>query len=749
MRILSCHIAGFGRFVHKDFDFSAELTVIKEDNGWGKTTLADFIRCMLYGLDGGRNKSVSANDRMRYEPWSGGVFGGSLDFVYGGRKYRVERSFGKTPAYDSVRVYDSNNMLCYDFGDRAERLGETLFGVDSESYRRSVYIPQGEIRTGSLPDDMKNRLLSLLGDGGQGANGAQLAVERLDAADRALRARRKPAKGKLDEIDERLTLIARQKAACDDSANRAKGLREELLNAEKEISACNGELAQLNAAIEDLSRQNEFSARNQTRREIEIQLDSANAELARLREFFGETDPATVNTEGLQNAVTEYYAVKTQLEDKQKTLSRTETSTKEKAAVEMQINACEKVLQSYGALLPDGENSEAGTRRKVKKGKKIIPPRRKSTNFILFVSLFLALLGAIWLETKPIVGLVLLAVGGIGMAWMFMRLMPRREKIVVEERQARPAISDEAIKAECERTQAELTALRAKLAAFPPETEQNAALLTECSQLQNRELALERGICNFLDNFRFPELYDYRAAVTLLKEKIEAHAKAARSKTDYEKRLKEYGNSAEMRPVYANNGDIEDLKARKAALERRKEEYAETRARALSNAENLETQADKQSLLAEETWLTEEKARLEKRHRAIVGAKQLLLRAQENMATRYLDPVERGSRYYFGLLQNAGNRALRFAADGTPLMEDGGKLRELEYYSAGGKELVGFCTRIALADAVFQKEPPVLVLDDPFVNLDDDKTERVKKLVKELTKRYQIIYLTCKNERKL
>ena len=749
MKILSCHIAGFGRFVHKDFDFLSELTVIKEDNGWGKTTLADFIRCMLYGLDGGRYKSVSANDRMRYEPWSGGVFGGSLDFVYGGRKYRVERSFGKTPAYDSVRVYDANNMPCYDFGDRAERLGETLFGVDSESYRRSVYIPQGEIRTGSMPDDLKNRLLSLLGDGGQGANGAQLAIERLDAADRALRSRRKPAKGKLDEIDERLTLIARQKADCDENENRAKQLREGLLGAEKEISACNAEIEKLNAEIEALSRQKEFSARNQTKREIEIQLESANAELARLGEFFGETNPATVNTEGLQNAVTEYYAVKTKLEDKQKVLSRTESSATEKSALEMQINACEKVLNSYGALLPDGENAEAGVKRKVKKGKKIIPPRRKSTNFILFVSLFLALLGAIWVETKPLVGLGLLAVGGIGMAWMFIRLTPRREKIVVEERQARAAISDEAIKAECEKTQAELMALRAKLSAFAPETEQNQAVRAECLQLQNRELALERGICNFLDNFRFPELYDYRAAVTLLKEKIEAHARTAQAKIDYENRLKEYGNTAEMRPVYANNGDIEDLKSRKITLERRKEEYAEARARARSSAENLETQADKQSLLAEEAWLTEEKVRLEKRHRAIVGAKQLLLRAQENMATRYLDPVERGSRYYFGLLQSVENRALRFSADGTPLMEDGGKLRGLEYYSAGGKELVGFCTRIALADAVFQKEPPVLVLDDPFVNLDDEKTERVKRLIKELTKRYQIIYLTCKSERKL
>ena len=65
MRILSCYIAGFGKFAEQKFDFTAPLTVIRGDNGWGKTTLADFLRCMLYGLDGGRIKSVENNDRMR------------------------------------------------------------------------------------------------------------------------------------------------------------------------------------------------------------------------------------------------------------------------------------------------------------------------------------------------------------------------------------------------------------------------------------------------------------------------------------------------------------------------------------------------------------------------------------------------------------------------------------------------------------------------------------------------------------
>ena len=83
------------------------------------------------------------------------------------------------------------------------------------------------------------------------------------------------------------------------------------------------------------------------------------------------------------------------------------------------------------------------------------------------------------------------------------------------------------------------------------------------------------------------------------------------------------------------------------------------------------------------------------------------------------------------------------------MREEQGKLREIGYYSAGMRELLGFSIRIALVDAIFNKEKPVLILDDPFVNLDDEKTEKAKKFVKELTKRYQVLYLTCKKERKL
>ena len=52
-----------------------------------------------------------------------------------------------------------------------------------------------------------------------------------------------------------------------------------------------------------------------------------------------------------------------------------------------------------------------------------------------------------------------------------------------------------------------------------------------------------------------------------------------------------------------------------------------------------------------------------------------------------------------------------------------------------------------LIDALFTKEKPFLILDDPFVNLDDEHTGRALKLLEEITRQYQVIYLVCNSGR--
>ena len=118
------------------------------------------------------------------------------------------------------------------------------------------------------------------------------------------------------------------------------------------------------------------------------------------------------------------------------------------------------------------------------------------------------------------------------------------------------------------------------------------------------------------------------------------------------------------------------------------------------------------------------------------------------MAMRYLEPVEKRVREYAQILGFPFG-AVQFSAEGTPLIQENGCTRQSDYYSTGLQELLWFCIRLALAETLFVKELPPLIFDDPFVNLDDDKTARAKALLKTLSSRFQIVYCTCKNERRL
>ncbi|MBF1283918.1 MAG: AAA family ATPase, partial [Oribacterium parvum] len=49
MIIQSCHIAQFGKWKEKNFDFSEGLNPFLWENGEGKTTLMHFFHILFYG----------------------------------------------------------------------------------------------------------------------------------------------------------------------------------------------------------------------------------------------------------------------------------------------------------------------------------------------------------------------------------------------------------------------------------------------------------------------------------------------------------------------------------------------------------------------------------------------------------------------------------------------------------------------------------------------------------------------------
>ena len=71
MKIKQIDINSFGKINELKLDFKDDLTAIKEENGWGKSTLAAFIKVMFYGFDESKRDEVS-NERKHFTPWSGG-----------------------------------------------------------------------------------------------------------------------------------------------------------------------------------------------------------------------------------------------------------------------------------------------------------------------------------------------------------------------------------------------------------------------------------------------------------------------------------------------------------------------------------------------------------------------------------------------------------------------------------------------------------------------------------------------------
>lgn len=143
MKLLKCHIVGFGNWKNQTIDFQDGLTSVCEKNGFGKSSLASFIRAMFYGLE---RVTKANNERKRALPFDGSPCGGSLDFEWQGNQYSIERSFiGKTPKDDT--------LICYKNGIETKELGEipgnVVFGLDLDSFNRTIFISPTDLEISS------------------------------------------------------------------------------------------------------------------------------------------------------------------------------------------------------------------------------------------------------------------------------------------------------------------------------------------------------------------------------------------------------------------------------------------------------------------------------------------------------------------------------------------------------------------------------------------------------------------------
>lgn len=227
MKLLSANIESFGKLKNAHFDFDERLTVLREANGVGKTTLCAFIRAMLYGFTYKRVNNIT--DAARFQPWGGnGKFGGSLTVEQDGTRYRIERFFGLTQRAEQKRFTNE------DTGRETEwkkEPGEVLLGLTADSFDRSAYFPQEAVEL-ATNDNLEERLANLV----------QNSAENYDKIQAKLREYKKNLRyergtgGKISDLQMKRYDLERQLQDVERDKKRDKEIKARLLEIEKELS---------------------------------------------------------------------------------------------------------------------------------------------------------------------------------------------------------------------------------------------------------------------------------------------------------------------------------------------------------------------------------------------------------------------------------------------------------------------------------------------------------------------------------
>ena len=63
IKLKKIYISSFGKLKNFTLDFTDGLNEIREENGYGKSTVAAFVKAMFFGFGKGGSRSVAENER--------------------------------------------------------------------------------------------------------------------------------------------------------------------------------------------------------------------------------------------------------------------------------------------------------------------------------------------------------------------------------------------------------------------------------------------------------------------------------------------------------------------------------------------------------------------------------------------------------------------------------------------------------------------------------------------------------------
>ena len=144
--------------------------------------------------------------------------------------------------------------------------------------------------------------------------------------------------------------------------------------------------------------------------------------------------------------------------------------------------------------------------------------------------------------------------------------------------------------------------------------------------------------------------------------------------------------------------------------------------------------------------LKEEMDKNQRKYHLITLARDYMKEAKEQFVARYRNPLANSFEKYAGIVLEQQEDFL-VDVNLDVRKKEVGMYRESQTLSDGWKDLIAICLRISVVDAMYANEKPFLILDDPFLNLDNEKMQGAFRLLNEIEKEYQVIYFSCHDSR--
>ena len=801
MKLIACHINNFGKLSDLNINFNDGVNIINEPNGWGKSTLAAFLKAMLYGFDTKKEPGAFERERKFYKPWQGGTYGGELDFETDGVAYRVVRTFGMTEKQDDFHLYRLKTMVeCDDF---STMLGEELFDLDRNSFKRTIYIAQADCMF--APSDGINAKLGNLAENTNDINNFETASA--DIKDMMNKLSPNRITGSIKKRVNTITAIEqdlKKYQAADEAAaqlsekiNEKNAQKKELMNiraeygkalqvasAESRKQALRANYEQICHTVEEKEKLynesvEQFHGNMPSEADLRDKMRQAN-DLDSLRAVernldFSQEDEQYIDE--LSTVFKEGVPSDDGLDEMQKKIANIATVKNEYDRMELKLSQ----MQSLAMMTDDDDEVEKPEKTRLVPGGIIV----------MIVGLVAAATATIFSlnEKYNVMEIMLLVLGGAGVLMAlggvvmlvagirknnklqraYIRKAAEREENKKQKEAPIKELTEQleqiqsgiasmesevsqfydrfGMEAQPDQYQEKLFELRSKAHDYNRFTEQ----INKKSQTIADRQKLESEITDYLKVYGCDPENDYTQSLSRLKSSLAESGFAKENLDSARTRKGQFEAENDMEYLLSSDEcpySLDELNDMISKVETSLEDIRSSLTQYARQMDDLQEQLDMRDE-KEQEYRNCQQIQAEEKHKyeILKLTSEYLLKAKEQFTARYMAPIANGFQKYFGILTENTDRNWQVDANISLKVKEQGQLRDVRTMSAGYQDLIGICMRFALVDAMYPDEKPFLILDDPFVNLDDEKLAHGKQMLIALEREYQVIYFTCHGSR--